>query len=286
MHFTYQPPTFDQLRQGDVLKKTPELLQLISTIHPHYAGEGYLYFQVITQSCDLVRRSGQLCKSRYITLAAVRSLDLIIERAIEKFDDRVDFNGALLCSKRHKRALSDVLNKLYNNNDTNHFFLNAAIEFGLPQDCCTQLHLSISIRAYEHYDVCLNAKIVELKESFRAKLGWLVGNLYSRVGTEDYVPGAIADNSAYDAFLNARMDDFVGWIPESEFSEFRSRVGKSNSIEEVLEQVRQKKQQTKEQRLNQLVQAVAKGVGISPDQIEKLKNVLSQHPLITRALDK
>jgi len=33
--------------------------------------------------------------------------------------------------------------------------------------------------------------------SFRAKLGWMVGNLYSRVGTEDYVPGALPCSSDF-----------------------------------------------------------------------------------------
>lgn len=286
MHFTYNEPKFDQLRQGDVLRKTPELLALIKEIHPHYAGEDYLYFQVLTQTCDLVRRNGDPCKSRYIALAAVRSFDLVVERAIEEFDDQINFNGSLLCSKRHKRALAGALSKLFNNNDTNHFFLKAVPECGLLIDCCTHLHLSISIRAYQHYDVCLAAKTIELQENFRAKLGWLVGNLYSRVGTEDYVPGAIPDEKAYEAFIEDRMNQHVGWISETDFSEFKKKAAQGKSLEDVLELVKARKLKAKEDRLNQLVQAIAKGLAINAAQIETLRNVLNLHPLISRALDK
>ena len=148
MHFTYESELdATSLKQGDVLKKTPELLNLIKQIHPHYAEEDYLYFQVITQTCDLVRRNGELCKSRYITIAAVRSLDLVIKRMINEFKDKVEFKGQLLCSTKHKGKLVEFLKKLFNKNDSNFFFLKAETDCGLSIDCCTQLHLSISIRA-------------------------------------------------------------------------------------------------------------------------------------------
>ncbi len=72
LHFTYKEcDTYSpSLKQGDILHKTPELLELLEKVHPHYINSEYKYFQVITQSCDLVRKNDS-CKSRYITLAAV-----------------------------------------------------------------------------------------------------------------------------------------------------------------------------------------------------------------------
>ncbi|MFS2214055.1 hypothetical protein ACCD08_06065 [Telluria sp. Tellsp104] len=286
MHFTYAAPNLEHLQQGDVLQKTPELLELIREIHPHYANDSYKYFQVLTQSCDLVRRGGKPCKSRYITLAAVRSLDLVVERAIANFSDKVEFKGEILCSEKFKPKLSDVLNKLFNNNDTNHFFLNAEPEVGLLEDYCTQLHLSISIRAYEHYDVCLKAKVVELQENFRAKLGWLVGNLYSRVGTEDYVPGAMADDAQYKKFLDERMDEFVGWIPDANFQAFKKHVNKGQSIEEVLGFVQEDRASAKARRLDQLTRNMAKALDLDDSKIETLRNFLNLNPVISKALEK
>lgn len=286
MHYTYSEPNLKELKQGDILKKTPELLSLIKEVHPHYARDDYLYFQVLTQTCDLVRRVGEGCKSRYITLAAVRKIDLVIQRAIEKYEDKTIFLEKLVCSTKHKRSLKDVFNKLLNNNDTNHFFLKSAPEFGLEIDCCTQLHLSISVRAYQHFDVCLEAKILELNESFRAKLGWLVGNLYSRIGTEDYVPGAIPDSGTYENFVEERIKDYVVWVPETEFSFFKKNTKTATSFDEIRQQLEKEREKARETRLNQIVSAVAKQIDIDDSQQQTIKNILGQHPLILKALNK
>ena len=47
------------------------------------------------------------------------------------------------------------------------------------------LQLSVALKV-EHYDLCLDAKIAELKEPFQAKLGYRVGHMYSRVGTAEW----------------------------------------------------------------------------------------------------
>jgi len=75
MHFTYnEGADKEKLKQGDVLRKTARLQEILEEVHPHYNCEEYKYFQVLTQSCDLVRRDQDgSCNSRYITLAAVRT---------------------------------------------------------------------------------------------------------------------------------------------------------------------------------------------------------------------
>jgi hypothetical protein len=284
LHFTYKDPDRSSLKQGDILKKTPELLALISEVHPHYANEDYLYFQVLTQSCDLVRRNGEKCKTRYITLAAVRSLDLVISRVLEKITETIEFEGKLFCSDVHKRMLEDFVNKLLNNNDTNHFFLQAEAEHELDRHCCTQLHLSISIRAYEHYDVCLNGKILELQENFRAKLGWLVGNLYSRVGTDDYVPSAIPDQEQYKEYVNNLLNGYVAWLPSSDFSQFKKQANKCNSFEQIQQALTVAKQRATETQLSSIVAAIAKPMKMDDEQKNVLKNILAQQPLIKKLL--
>ena len=233
LHFTYSEPELDQLRQGDILRKTPELLRLIQTVHPHYANEDYRYFQVLTQSCDLVRRGGKPCKSRYLTLAAVRPMSLIVKRALDSYEKKFVFDNQVFCSEAHRRALKDLFVKLFNNNDTQNFFLKASPDHGLDVDCCAQLHLSIAIRAYEHYDLCLGAKILELRDEFRAKLGWLVGNLYSRVGTQDYVPGAMSDEKAFEEFVQSAMQQYVAWVPEKDYATYQKQHSKAANFEEM-----------------------------------------------------
>lgn len=283
MHFTYSEPDPGKLKQGDILKKTPELIALIEKIHPHYAREDYLYFQVLTQSCDLVRRKDGF-KTRYITVAAVRALDLVVMRAINTFDDQTTFQEKLFCSEKHKKSLEDVFNKLLNNNDPHHFFLEAVPDYGLLVPCCTQLHLSISIRAYEHFEVCLRAKILELNDNFRAKLGWAVGNLYSRVGTEDYVPGAIPDMATYEGYVNELMNKYVAWVPVSDFANFRKQAKKGVTLEEVNNSLDRGRKKAKDSRLDSIVGAIGKPLNMNAEQKEQLRNILGQHPLIQRLL--
>lgn len=47
------------------------------------------------------------------------------------------------------------------------------------------LRVSISLRR-EHYDLLVKSRVLGLAPSYAAKLGWLVGNLYSRVPTPDW----------------------------------------------------------------------------------------------------
>lgn len=284
MHFTYQTPDLSSLKQGDVLKKTPELADLIREVHPHYGQESYLYFQVLTQTCDLVRRGAKPCKSRYITLAAVRSLDLVVSREISEFEDHVEFDGKLLCSTKHKLQLADILNKLLNNNDPRHFYLAAEPTLGFMSDCCTQLPLSISIRAHQHYDVCLAAKVLELQENFRAKLGWLVGNLFSRVGTEDYVPGKAPSKKAFETEVEERMKQFVAWVGKEQFSDFKQRLEAGRTVEEIVEQAKEAQKKERERKLELLVASLTKSLKFDETQQTKLRNILSQNPIVAKGL--
>ena len=98
-HFTYSRSTSSNLMQGDVISKTSGLKRLLEEVHPHYLQDDYTHFLVITQSCDLVKRGGKDCKSRYITLAAVRPLTLVLEREIRTLQDDFMF-AANVCTMK------------------------------------------------------------------------------------------------------------------------------------------------------------------------------------------
>src|SRR6266480_4268170 len=88
MHFTYEDDAKTErgaLRQGDLLRRTERINQLLQTVHPHYFSKpDYRFLEVLTQSCDLERRDGE-CSTRYITLAAVRPLSLVLQREIDGY---------------------------------------------------------------------------------------------------------------------------------------------------------------------------------------------------------
>ncbi|WP_292759300.1 hypothetical protein [Methylophaga sp. UBA2689] len=224
-HFTYEEkPNLSALQQGDILDKTDELMEVINAYHPHYGNDGYTHFQVLTQSCDLVRRGKEkTCSSRYITIAAVRRLDLVIYRLLSEDvgPQKAISNGdSFICNGKEKPRVQSFLESLFNNNDKKHFFLKACPEKGLNNDSCTFLSLAITIRAHEHYEKCLKAKKIQLESNFQSKLGWLVGNLYSRVGTEDY-SDQFSKREEFVSHIENVMNGHVLWIEPHNFQFFK-----------------------------------------------------------------
>lgn len=71
-----------------------------------------------------------------------------------------------------------------NNTEPEFFFLPSSGHPNIPEDLVVFLRLTIALRK-EHYDALAQAKIAELADVFQAKLGWLKGNIYSRVATPD-----------------------------------------------------------------------------------------------------
>ncbi len=103
MDFIFAPPEQtekDCLVQGDLLVRNAGLQSVLAQAHGYYAtAPDYNYFLVLTQSCDLVRRPTKP-KARYITLAAVRPLSLVIERFLEKIRHDYQF-PIMLCQKEN-----------------------------------------------------------------------------------------------------------------------------------------------------------------------------------------
>lgn len=284
VHFTYSP-AIDQesLKQGDILEKTPELEALLQEVHPHYTSLDYTHFQVLTQSCDLVRRGKKKeCASRYISLAAVRSFDTVIKRIIEsevEKNKKISIDDVYWCSDKHRSRVSQQIESLFNNNDKNHFFLKAYPDHGLAQNACTFLHLSIAVRAYEHYDLCLNAKRIELNSNFQSKLGWLVGNLYSRVGTDDFVPGCFSKKEDFDSHISDTLDGYIAWVKAEQFAVFKDchKNNLAQTGEELIQVATSKLDEKKANNISSLLGVIDKAVTLNGDQKEKLRNLLGSN---------
>ena len=174
----------DDLLQGDILLKSDALKAVLVQGHRYYAeAEDYSHFMVLTQSCDLVRRK-HAPKSRYITLAAARPASVVIDRFIEK--NRFEFEGfpITLCDKNREIRARQLLERLMHNTEDGFFFIRKNSHPEIADDLCVFLALSVAVRS-EHYDACLRAKVAQMDNIFAAKVGWLTGNLYSRIGTPD-----------------------------------------------------------------------------------------------------
>lgn len=210
LHFTYQSPEDKDLCQGDIVSKD-QISHIIREVHPRYLKEDYTHFIVLSQTCDLVRGRGHSpCKTRYISVAAIRPLDLVLERELEKDLTDIERNSGL-CSKKHYSKISVKLRQVYDNNFSEYFYLHEESNLKLHVRSCAFLRLSIALRAEDHYEALLAARVASLSEGFRAKLGWTVGNLYSRVGTPDWVPDRLSKKDFND-MIDLQLQELFVWV--------------------------------------------------------------------------
>jgi hypothetical protein len=276
MHITYDPDlSRTELMQGDVLKRTPRLNELLKTVHPHFDQHPKnRYFLILTQSCDLVRRQGGQCKAPYISLAPVRSLDLVLDRQLAQ-SSLAEVKAELpVVTARNKQKLSDFLHRLFNNNEPSYFYLDSQ-ETPLETDCVAFLNLSIAIKADLHFRTCLDAKIVQLNNTFQAKLGWLVGQMYSRVGTPDW------ESEALSAKVRDTLKDAAIWVEDANarplvetFKQLRHAAGRdpqmtAAEVEQAISRAPTKKQRVMKEADRIIRAAVGEDQALLAEKIRK-----------------
>jgi hypothetical protein len=276
MHLTYERGDFknDHLMQGDVLSRTPELDAVLRDVHPHfYNHPKNLYFIVLTQSCDLVPRlKGGACKAPYITIAPVRSLDLVVERQLSQFPI-ADVRAELpVLGLKSKTKVIEFLRRLLNNNEPGYFYLDAA-DTPLVSDSVAFLNLSIAIKSDLHLAKCVAAKMLQLTDAFQAKLGWLVGQMFSRVGTPDW------DAAELGKKVSSIVDDTAIWVDDSKigdveasYSELGSsmdHVLSSAEIMKMLNKVPTKKQRVIARATEVLREALGEGQSSTAERLRK-----------------
>ena len=244
------------LEQGDVLSRTSFLVDdLLRTYHPYYAiKETNELFSVLTQSCDLVRRGGGKCASRYIALAPVRTLREVASREFELQLTRVP-GGVSIGSYETKERYQEFLRRLFNNNNPKFFFLPQQPDLGVVEDMCVILPLAISVKV-EHYDGLLAARRAQIDELYQAKLGWLLGQQFARVGTPDW-PDEVLRAKAETSTLRAEPT----WLPEREFLELRKALAAwelQNPGAELDEAGLQRMRKTLPSRIDEAIDAIFK----------------------------
>ena len=172
------------LLQGDLLQRTPKLARTIGEAHSHYAdAPTYSHFLVLTQSCDLVRRKGE-CKSRYITICAVRPLAIAVERELRDYVDPIERFPIAVGKLQNSILARQFLERVLNNTVDGFFFIPKGAAPTVTEHLCAFLPLSVALRV-EHYDACLEAKVGQATEIFAAKIGSLTSGLYGRIATPD-----------------------------------------------------------------------------------------------------
>ena len=191
------------LNQGDVIARSDEVVDRIRQAHQYYADTPeYSHFVVLTQSCDLVKRRDEF-KAPYITIAAAKPFKNTIQEFLDGKAKRLDDANFYFHTSAVIRKVKQLLERYIHNTEPEHFFLPKSGHPNLPDDLVVFLRLTIALRK-EHYDTLASAKIAELADVFQAKLGWLKGNIYSRVATPDIEERVDADKIKtrfYDQYI-------------------------------------------------------------------------------------
>lgn len=224
----------NQLRQGDLLIRSEELRGVLAQAHQYYAdAPTYTHFIVVTQSCDLVKRGRKPPKVPYITVAAVRPLELVLERHLRRHEFLWGAEQTPLgIHDQAKRELAEqFLERLLNNEEKGFFFMKAKSHPSVVEDLCAFLPLSVALKA-EHYQALLNAKVAQLEEVFAAKLGWQVGNLYSRVATPDLEESGHGNEK--EEFLSLRLGS-TRWVSSIRWRELGKELKARKKADQAFE---------------------------------------------------
>jgi hypothetical protein len=209
-HLTYD--SFDpqsDLCQGDILEPTETLQGIFKDVHPHFLDKKYNAFLVLTQTCDLVKRDGKECRSRYVNLAVVRPIEDVLCTFLDKTCDNIRIAGAQVNGIyfiETKPKAQQLLQRIFNQNEQSLglFYLHPDHAVKIFVDSVALLQVSIALRSQEHYTTMVEARCGRLSSDFRAKLGWLIGNLFSRVASRDLPQNTI--NELTSRFLDSTED--------------------------------------------------------------------------------
>jgi hypothetical protein len=215
LHWTYC--TFDpssDLQQGDILSRTDELLAVLKNVHSYFCDERYLAFIVVTQSCDLVRRKAGSCKARHISLAVVREFDRVLPSLIGEV---CAYKNTSILRSELKLEAREFVSRILDQNEQAKglFYLHPSADAGIATASVAFLRITITLRQ-EHYDLLQRCRVGRLESEFTNKLGWLVGNLYSRVGTPDWAD--YEGDKRKDTLVKEYVDDAIpeeSWVPDS-----------------------------------------------------------------------
>jgi hypothetical protein len=283
-HFTYQEPAKLTLNQGDVLKKTEAIYKILQDVHPHYLNEDYTHFIVLTQTCDLQRRESKSCNSPYITIAAVRPLRTALNRYVAQYQSGIIEIENGLVKKEAKDNIRRFLNKLLNNNYPEYFYLHEDINYDFAESSVAFLRLSVALKSELHYAACLESKAMELTEGFKAKLGWLVGNMYSRIGTPDWVPTILAEKSTFDQKIDETLKQYYQWVEKERLDKLKEAIkkeGRELQKEEILRRLDSIPTLKRKQIVVERIKTILGDSGIQKEDIEKIATNISNDPTIS-----
>jgi hypothetical protein len=222
-HWTYDEIESKEvdLFQGDILVLTDDLRSLLNSVHNHFTDSKYLGFIITTQSCDLVLRKNK-CKAAHINLSVIKSLENTLKDLLDQYCQKICMG---VYTKESKQEAKMLIERILNQNEEKLglFYLHPDTSVEIGEPAIAVLRVSIALRN-EHYSILRSARRGRLKSEFRNKLGWLVGNLYSRAATTDWHENN--QQKQMESHIETLLKNAVNyWPPQSVINDIKSKMG-------------------------------------------------------------
>ena len=287
-HWTYDDFTPDQdLHQGDILEPTEELRSVLTKVHPHFLDPKYSAFLLITQSCDMAIRSGCV-ETNYLNIAVVRPLESVIHDFLSHVCRPIIDQVYI---KETKEKAHDLMERLFNQNEQTLglFYLHTDSTAGIDAPSVALLRIAVTLRV-EHYEILKKARRGRLKPEFSNKLGWLIGNLYARIGTEDWHNDERKKDleKLIKQYIDSGEEFSPAWIPQSlvdKAKESGVNLGLLSKIDIHEELKKYKPPTAKEQTVEQVKRVLSELIpDIDLNIVERIGNRLANDQLFSRAI--
>ncbi len=286
--FDKEPKHKDNLKQGDVLHFHPRLKEAILNEHHGYCDNkpDIKYLIILTQRCDLIRHSSG-CKAELITIAPLFSLAKFLRDRVSAWQTTRLTAAHNLCSRSYRPYLESIISSLLNNQQADYFFVGRNDDFDVTDDVVAYLNLWVSIAVtHNNYKFCQKSRCASLTDVFRAKLGRLVGDIYSRVGTPDWIDKI--GKEPFEAKVSETVDSPCTWTDETALAvlerEQRDHEAESGdksviSEEEVLDLL-EKRSRLRDARTGEIVEIILSALSGIAD-LDHAKETELRHRLLS-----
>ena len=182
------------------------------------------------------------CGATHINLSVVRSLQDIISDSLK---DRFAYIAPGIYDNQRKAAVEALAERLVNQNENalGLFYMHPDIDAGIMVPSVAILRVSISVKS-SHYDKLKEAGVGRLSTEFQPKLGWMVGNLYSRVGVTDWKEkkddtgeGNIDEAQVIKDILSFNRRDQPLWLNKKLYAKILRKNPEFDSLPQVKQDV-------------------------------------------------
>lgn len=171
------------LYQGDIIHLKDDLkTNFLSNFNLGFDPE---YLMIVSQTCDLVRRSNRPPKIRHVNVALVRPFKNFLKYAVQELNV-TEIENTKVINDSSLNVLKTKLFDLINNcNSKSHFFLPRKSPF--KEHMIVVFNTTYPLRFEEQYELLLKNRVLSLKNEYKAKIGDVYATLFDRITVNELI---------------------------------------------------------------------------------------------------